>query len=80
MRKPTETVERDRVLSADEIGTMWAALADADMRESTRRIMRLCLVTAQRVGEVAGMMRDELDLEGKRVDHPCRAIEEQARA
>lgn len=62
MRKPTETVERDRVLSAEEIKTMWAALPDADMRESTRRILRLCLITGQRVGEIAGMMRDELDL------------------
>jgi integrase len=62
MRKPTETVERDRVLTANETKTMWEALPDADMRESTRRIIRLCLVTAQRVGEVAGMTRDELDL------------------
>ncbi|MFD1982401.1 tyrosine-type recombinase/integrase [Mesorhizobium newzealandense] len=63
MRRPTETAERDRVLSAGEIKTMWAALPDADMRESTRRILRLCLVTAQRVGEVAGMVRDEIDLD-----------------
>ncbi|MBA3446753.1 MAG: tyrosine-type recombinase/integrase [Pseudaminobacter sp.] len=62
MRKPTVTTERDRVLTADEIKTMWTALADADMRESTRRILRLCLVTGQRVGEVAGMTRAELDL------------------
>jgi integrase len=63
MAKPTETVERDRVLSADEIKTMWTALADADMRESTRRVIRLCAVTGQRVGEVAGMKQDELDLD-----------------
>ncbi|MFB9984351.1 tyrosine-type recombinase/integrase [Mesorhizobium kowhaii] len=63
MRRPTETAERDRVLSAGEIKTMWAAIPDADMRESTRRILRLCLVTAQRVGEVAGIVRSELDLE-----------------
>ncbi|RWD31344.1 MAG: site-specific integrase [Mesorhizobium sp.] len=63
MAKPTETVERDRVLYAEEIKIMWAALPDADMRESTRRIIRLCLITAQRVGEIAGMRRDELDLE-----------------
>lgn len=62
MRKPTETAQRDRVLSADDIHTMWSALPQADMRESTRRILRLCLVTGQRVGEVAGMTRDELDL------------------
>ncbi|MER9593277.1 tyrosine-type recombinase/integrase [Mesorhizobium australicum] len=64
MRKPTETVERDRVLTHDEIKTMWGALARADMRESTRRVIRLCLVTAQRVGEVCGMTAEELDLDG----------------
>lgn len=63
MRKPTETVERDRVLSADEIKAMWGALPGADMRESTRRIIRLCLITAQRVGEVSGMTVDELALD-----------------
>ncbi|WP_376704187.1 tyrosine-type recombinase/integrase [Mesorhizobium sp. ISC25] len=63
MRKPTETTERDRVLDAAEIEIMWKALADADMRESTRRVIRLCLVTGQRVGEVAGMTAGELDLE-----------------
>ncbi|MHA6644580.1 tyrosine-type recombinase/integrase [Mesorhizobium sp. A623] len=63
MKRPTETTERDRVLSADEIKTMWKALPDADMRESTRRILRLCLVTGQRVGEVAGMVRDEIDFD-----------------
>ena len=52
MRKPSETVERDRVLDADEIRTVWAALPDADMRNSTRRVIRLCLVTGQRVGEI----------------------------
>jgi integrase len=62
MRKPTEVVERDRVLTDEEIRTMWTALADADMRESTRRIVRLCLVTGQRVGEVSGMARAEVDL------------------
>jgi integrase len=63
MRKPTETTERDRVLSDDEVRTMWADLVSAHMRESTRRILRLCLVTAQRVGEVSGMTRTEIDLE-----------------
>lgn len=62
MRRPTETVERDRVLAASEIRVMWRGLATADMRESTRRVVRLCLVTGQRVGEVSGMAIDELDL------------------
>ncbi|WP_287376835.1 site-specific integrase [Mesorhizobium sp.] len=63
MKKPSETVERDRVLNANEIKTMWNALAEADMRESTRRVVRLCLVTSQRVGEVSGMTRPEIDLD-----------------
>jgi integrase len=58
--KPTETVERDRFLSAEEIRTVWNALPNSDMRESTRRIVRLCLITGQRVGEVAGMTLGEL--------------------
>lgn len=59
MKKPTKVKERDRYLTADEIKTVWTALAEADMWESTRRILRLCLITGQRVGEVAGMTRDE---------------------
>jgi integrase len=62
MRRPTETTERDRVLTPEEIRTVWKALPDADMRESTRRILRLLLIVAQRESEVAGMMKDELDL------------------
>ncbi|WP_158595875.1 tyrosine-type recombinase/integrase [Oleomonas cavernae] len=63
MRMPTEAVERERVLTADEIRTMWKALPDANMRESTRRVVRLCLITAQRVGEVAGMTVEEIDFD-----------------
>ena len=60
MRKPTETAPRERWLTEDEIKIVWKALPDADMRESTRRIIRLCLITGQRVGEVSGMTREEL--------------------
>ena len=63
MQKPSVKTKRDRYLSVDEVFTMWKALADADMWESTRRILRLCLVTGQRVGEIAGMRKDELHLD-----------------
>jgi hypothetical protein len=63
MRRPADTVIRDRVLSPDEIRAFWNKLSDAAMQEGTRRILRLCLVTAARVGEVAGMSAGELDLE-----------------
>ncbi|MEJ5080845.1 tyrosine-type recombinase/integrase [Ochrobactrum sp. MYb379] len=60
MRKPSETSPRDRWLTEAEISIMWKALEDADMRESTRRILRLCLITGQRVGEIAGITKSEL--------------------
>jgi len=63
MPRPAAAVVRDRVLSPDEIRAFWSQLADAMMQEGTRRILRLCLVTAARVGEVAGMTTGELDLE-----------------
>ena len=63
MRKPSAMTPRERVLSADEIRTMWAALPITDMREGTRNVIRLCLITGQRVGEISGMSRDEIDFE-----------------
>lgn len=65
MSKPSEVTNRDRVLRPDEIRAVWDALPEADMRESTRRILRLLLITAQRESEVAGMARAELDLDAR---------------
>lgn len=62
-RAPTEECIRYRVLTANEVRIMWATLSDANMWESTRHILRLRLITSQRVGEVCGMARAELDLE-----------------
>ena len=64
MRKPNGSTPRERVLSDDEIRALWRGLPKALKRSKTcQQIIKLCLVTAQRVGEVAGMRRDELDLE-----------------
>jgi integrase len=64
MRKPNGSTPRERVLSDDEIRVLWHGLPKALKRSKTcQRIIKLCLVTAQRVGEVAGMRRDELDLD-----------------
>jgi integrase len=65
MRRPADPVIRDRVLSPEEIKRFWIMLADAKMQEGTRRILRLCLLTAARVGEVAGMISTEFDLDSK---------------
>jgi len=53
---------RDRVLTADELKTIWNTLNDptAYGLESVKRALLLTLITAQRPGEVAGMHRDEI--------------------
>ena len=52
---------RERVLSADELGRLWRAL-EADRDDMYSAIYRLVALTAQRVGEVAGMRWTDLDL------------------
>jgi integrase len=66
MSRPAESTSSNRVLSDDEIHTLWARLPKALSRSvQCQRIIRLCLVTAQRVGEVAGMVPAELDLRAR---------------
>src|SRR5262249_26135324 len=48
---------RERVLTDEEIKALWLA-----PQGPISQVLRLCLITAQRVGEVAGMTRSELDL------------------
>jgi integrase len=61
LKKPPPSKPRERVLSDDEIRQLWAALPDA-FSEIDQKILKLCLITAQRVGEVMGSQRSELDL------------------
>jgi integrase len=63
MSKPAEATSSNRVLTDDEIRTLWVGLPEALAKSvQCQRIIKLCLVTGQRVGEVAGMTRAELDL------------------
>ena len=63
MRKPAAQPPRERVLSDAELKKLWRGLPEALPRSvACQQIIKLCLLTAQRVGEVAGMTRDELDL------------------
>ena len=56
MAKPAEATSSDRVLSDDEIRTLWNGLPKTLARSvQCQQIIKLCLVSAQRVGEVAGM-------------------------
>src|SRR6516162_4232502 len=66
MKKPQGSKPRERVLSDDEIRALWNSLPQALARNPEhQRVIKLCLVTGQRVGEVAGMTRGELDLKHK---------------
>jgi integrase len=66
MSKPAEATVRNRVLTDPEIATLWRGLSEAMPRSiQCQRIIKLCLVTAQRVGEVAGIAASELDLHAR---------------
>ncbi len=71
MNKPAYSTPRERVLSETEIETLWNGLPKSLAKSpQCQRIIKLCLATAQRVGEIAGMRRDELDLRARRWSLP----------
>jgi integrase len=65
MKKPFQTRKRERVLSSDEIRAVWNGLAEASISRDGQQVLKLCLITGQRLGEVAGMCRDEFNFESK---------------
>ena len=52
---------RERVLSEQEVKTLWLRLENAAMSDEVRRALKLVLVTAQRPREVTGMSVAEID-------------------
>jgi integrase len=63
MKGPPISKPRTRVLSDNEIRALWQGLNE--FRPEVARVIKLCLVTGQRVGEVTGMTSGELDLTRK---------------
>jgi len=63
MRGPAISKPRTRVLSDDEIRAVWHGLNE--VRPDVARVVRFCLVTGQRLGEVTGLRTTELDLDRK---------------
>jgi integrase len=61
IERPAPERQRDRVLSADELRRIWAALQGEDVRSAA--FFRLMLWTAQRGGEVRTMRWEDIDLE-----------------
>ncbi|MGD9671447.1 MAG: tyrosine-type recombinase/integrase [Hyphomicrobiaceae bacterium] len=62
VRPRTPERSRDRVLTNQEVSILWHALDHAPMGQSVATILKLALITGQRVGEIAGMTKAELDL------------------
>jgi integrase len=70
---PIEGVEKpggftigERTLSDDEIGFLWNGLPKALAKSTAcQRVIKLALTTGQRLGEITGMTRAELDLKRK---------------
>src|SRR5262249_29755347 len=60
LRGPAISKPRTRTLTDGEIKAVWHDLYD--IRPDVGRVVRFCLVTGQRVGEVAGLTATELDL------------------
>ncbi len=65
VKAPGKAVERDRVLSAEEIRELWTVFQPGSgVSMELVNAVRLVLATAQRPGEVCGMEWSEVDLAG----------------
>lgn len=56
-------VARERILSDNEIRHLWTAIDQGGGADSTRRALKVMLLTGQRSGEVCGMHRREIEHE-----------------
>jgi integrase len=67
MKGPPLSKSRTRVLTDDEIRVLWHSLPTALAKSpASQRIIKLCLLTGQRLGEIVGITTSELDL-GRRL-------------
>lgn len=58
---PAKEKPRERVLSEDEIHTFWNKLPTIGVSRRVELILKICLATAQRRGEVVNATKDEFD-------------------
>ena len=73
MTAPAAARFRDRALNEVEIAQVWQALPTAlAASPDAQRILRLCLITGQRISEVAGLTQTELDLGNREWRLPAR--------
>jgi integrase len=74
--KLDEEIPRDRVLTEEEIRTLWHGLDREDIpwERRTRLAIRFALTTMLRSGELLAIRRDELNAENGTVDIPARRV------
>jgi len=63
LERPAAEHQRDRVLNADELRAVWRALEGETVYAAA--VIKLLLLTAQRLGEVRTMAWSDLDLDGE---------------
>ena len=68
IKRPAEPVERDRLLSDDELKQVW--LAAEQLAYPFGRMVQMLILTGQRRDEVARMRWSELDLDGRAWTNP----------
>jgi len=62
VKPPVQLNHRERVLTADEIRAFWTTeLPKASMSAEVKSILKLALLTGQRVGEICGISTREID-------------------
>jgi integrase len=69
MQGPPTSKPRTRTLTDDEIRTLWQSLPQ--LPEDIGRVIKLCLVTGQRLGEITGMTESEIDLDRRVWNSPA---------
>lgn len=65
--RPTKTETRERVLSLPEIAEVWHKSGNAHFA----RIIKLCIITAQRRGEIAAITQEWIDKENRTITFPA---------
>lgn len=74
MKPPKRTGAKDRVLSAEEIKTLFAELPNSSLRPFVQDIIRLVFETGCRVSEIAGLSVAEIDLKAGLIRLPAERV------